>query len=279
MAAATTAPRFMRRPAPQGGSTPLPTDVRLMNVVASTVYLLAALALAAAALHWLARSPWFAIHGIRIEGELHRINADTLRNSAAPQLAGNFFSADLAAARAAFESVPWVRRATVRRVWPDRLVVHIEEHRAAALWQGDERDDRLVNVQGELFSANVGDVEDEALPSFSGPDGSAATVLSLYHRLVPVVRAADMDVEQLQLSTRGSWRVLLDSGATLELGRGSEDEVTTRTQRFVRTLPQVTDRYRQPLEHADLRHADGYAVRLRGVTTTMPAVPGQPKAP
>lgn len=274
---AATAPRFTRSAAPQAAAAALPVDVRLMNGVASTVYALAVLALAAAAVLWLARSPWFAIHGIRIEGDLQRINADTLRSSAAPQLAGNFFSTDLAAARAAFEAVPWVRRATVRRVWPDRLVVHIEEHRAAALWQGEERDDRLVNVQGEVFSANVGDVEDEALPTFSGPEGSAAPVLQLYRRLVPVLRAADMDVEQLQLSTRGSWRVLLDTGATLELGRGTEDEVAARTQRFVRTLPQVTDRYRQPLEYADLRHADGYAVRLRGVTTTAPAVPGQPK--
>jgi cell division protein FtsQ len=59
----------------------------------------------------------------------------------------------------------------------------------------------------------------------------------------------------------------LDSGATVELGRGSEDEVIARTERFARTLTQVTGRYHQPLETADLRHADGYAVRLRGVTT------------
>ena len=95
-------------------------------------------------------------------------------------------------------------------------------------------------------------------------------------RLLPLLRTLEMEIEQLQLSSRGSWRVLLDSGATLELGRGTEDEVAARTQRFVRTLAQVTTRYRTPLEYADLRHADGYAVRLRGVTTTAPtgAKPG-----
>jgi cell division protein FtsQ len=222
---------------------------------------------------WLSRSPWFEIRGIRVEGDLQRISAETLRVSAAPRLAGNFFSADLAAARAAFEAVPWVRRATVRRIWPDRLVVHIEEHRATALWQADERDDRLVNQQGEIFAANVGDVEDEALPTFSGPEGSSAAVLGLYRRLLPLLRPLDMEIEQLQQSSRGSWRVLLDSGASLELGRGSEDEVFARTQRFVRTLGQVTERYRAPLEHADLRHADGYAVRLRGVTTQPASAP------
>lgn len=267
------ATRFTRPTAP-ALPVALPGDVRLMNSVASGLYAAAAVALLLLGLLWLARSPWFAIRSIQVEGELLRINAETLRVSAAPRLSGNFFSADLAKARAAFESVPWVRRATVRRVWPDRLVVRIEEHRAAALWQGDERDDRLVNVQGEVFTANVGDVEEEALPGFSGPEGTASAVLALYRRLLPVLRSRDMDIEQLHQSTRGSWRVLLDSGATLELGRGNEDEVLARTQRFVRTLPEVTQRYRAPLEYADLRHADGYAVRLRGVTTTFAAPPG-----
>lgn len=264
------ATRITRHPASSAAAVALPGDVRLMNMVASLVYALAAVALLAAAVLWLARSPWFAIRSVRVEGDLLRINAETLRANAAPRLAGNFFSADLAKARAAFEAVPWVRRATVRRVWPDRLVVQIEEHRATALWQGEERDDRLVNQQGEVFSANVGDVEDEALPTFIGPDGSSAAVLALYRRLLPVLRPLDMEIEQLQQSTRGSWRVLLDSGGHLELGRGTEDEVVARTQRFVRTLPQVTDRYRSPLEYADLRHTDGYALRLRGVTTTAP---------
>ncbi|MFO1327142.1 MAG: cell division protein FtsQ/DivIB [Rubrivivax sp.] len=255
---------------------PLPGDVRLMNAVASAIFALALLGAGWAALQWLARSPAFAIRSIRVEGDLQRISAESLRAGAAPRLAGNFFSADLARARAAFEAVPWVRRASVRRVWPDRLVVRIEEHRAAALWQGDEREDRLVNSHGEVFTANVGDVEDEALPAFSGPAGQSAPMLALYRALLPVLRAQDMDVEQLALSTRGSWRVLLDSGATLELGRGTEADVLARTQRFVRTLPQVRERWRAPLEYADLRHADGYAVRLRGVTTTPAAAATRP---
>jgi cell division protein FtsQ len=264
--------RLTRPPAPAAALV-LPGDVRLTNAVASAIFALALAAALVAAAMWLSRSPWFEIRGIRVEGDLQRISAETLRVSAAPRLAGNFFSADLAAARAAFEAVPWVRRATVRRIWPDRLVVHIEEHRATALWQADERDDRLVNQQGEVFAANVGDVEDEALPTFSGPEGSSAAVLGLYRRLLPLLRPLDMEIEQLQQSSRGSWRVLLDSGARLELGRGSEDEVFARTQRFVRTLGQVTERYRAPLEHADLRHADGYAVRLRGVTTQPASAP------
>jgi len=88
----------------------------------------------------------------------------TIRANAAPLLAGNFYSVDLQQGRAAFETVPWVRHAVVRRVWPDRLSVKLEEHRAAALWEGggeDSSGDRLVNSFGEVFQANLGDVEDD----------------------------------------------------------------------------------------------------------------------
>ena len=62
------------------------------------------------------------------------------------------------------------------------------------------------------------------------------------------------------------------SGAEIELGRGTDDEVLARAERFVRTLPQATAQYPQrPLLYADLRHRDGYALRLRGVTTTAAA--------
>jgi cell division protein FtsQ len=254
----------------------LPTDVRVMNLVSSVVAAGVALGLLLGALLWLTRSPWFAIRSIDLQGELTRNSVNTIRANAMPALQGNFFSVDLQQARRAFEAVPWVRHAVVRRVWPGRLAVTLEEHRAAALWQADERSDRLVNDQGEVFEANVGDVEDEALPIFSGPEGSAALMLTTYRRLLPVFAAMKVDIDSLSLSSRGSWRVDLDSGAVIELGRGQPDELGLRAERFVRSLPQVGARFvQQPLEYADLRHTDGYAVRLRGVSTqaAAPATP------
>jgi cell division protein FtsQ len=78
-----------------------------------------------------------------------------------------------------------------------------------------------------------------------------------------------MEPVAMQLSGRGSWSVELDTGATLVLGRGTEDELVARSARFLRTVSQVTGRFQRDLEYADLRHADGYAVRLRGITTTL----------
>ena len=254
---------------------PVPADVRLMNIVASSVFVLAAVGALVAGVLWLMRSPLFPIRGIQLDGDLLRNNVPTIRANAAPRLAGNFYSVDLQQGRRAFESVPWVRRAVVRRVWPDRLAVRLEEHRAVALWvaQGEQNSgaDRLVNSHGEVFDANVGDVEDDGLPKLEGPEGSAAQMLAMVRRVQPVLSKLDMDIERLHLSGRGSWRADLDSGASIELGRGSEDEIVARSERFVRTLAAATAKWRAPLEYADLRHTDGYAVRLRGVSTSTAA--------
>ncbi len=248
----------------------LPGDVRLMHATASTLFVLVGLALAVLALNWVLHRPLFALRVIRIEGDVTRNSVSTIRANAMPKLAGNFFTADLARARRAFESVPWVRQAVVRRVWPDRLAVQLEEHRPVAVWGRDSTADKLVNSFGEVFEANLGDVEDDNLPMLSGPDGSSPQLLAMLVKLRPLFERMDMHIDALALSGRGSWRAELDSGAELELGRGTDDEVLARTERFIATLTQVLSRYQRPLEYADLRHNDGYAVRLKGITTVIP---------
>lgn len=290
-------------------SVELPGDIRLMNATAALLAFAGAALLAAVALLWIARQPVFAVRGVQVDGDLTHNTASTIRAHAAPRLAGNFFTMDLAATRRAFEGVPWVRQAVVRRVWPNRLAVRLEEHRAVALWathapNGDEAADKLVNSRGEVFEANLGDVEDDALPTLRGPDAASSThMLALLARLQPVIASmnavpdaasnaapnasantstnasihasihpsTNARIETLRLSGRGSWRIQLDTGTEIELGRGSDDEVVARTQAFVGTLPQVVAHFQRPLRYADLRHRDGYAVQLKGVSTTVDA--------
>jgi cell division protein FtsQ len=254
--------------------SPLPADVRLMNALATALFVLAGVALLAAAAGWLVRLPVFAIQSVRLEGDLTRNSVSTVRANAMPRLQGNFFTLDLQRAREAFESVPWVRQAVVRREWPGRLRVRLIEHHAAAIWQDRAGTERLVDTEGTLFDANLGDVEDEQLPVFSGPDESAPRMLGLYRQLGPVFDRLDTEVVRVAMSARGSLKVELDSGADVELGRGEDAELLARVDRFTRTLTQVTSHYQRPLVYADLRHVDGYAVRLQGISTTLPAAAG-----
>jgi cell division protein FtsQ len=246
----------------------LPGEVRLVNITASMLFIVGAVLMAVLALMWLIRQPVFNIKSVKVEGEVTRNSVSTIRANALPQLSGNYFTLDLARGKQAFEAVPWVRQAIVQRVWPNRLRVLLEEHHPVALWAMKDGDDQLVNAQGEVFQANLGDVEDESLPTLKGPDGSSAEVLAMYHRLLPVFARLEMHIDQLSMSGRGSWRAEFDSGAEIELGRGTQDEMVARSERFVATVMQVIERYQRPLVYADLRHNEGYAVRLKGITTT-----------
>jgi cell division protein FtsQ len=249
---------------------PLPVDVKLMNLAATALFAACVVLLVAALGWWALRHPLFAIRGITVQGDVAHNNAATLRANVAPRLAGNFFTVDLQQARAAFEAVPWVRRAIVRRDFPNRLRVQLQEQQAQAFW-GLDSESHLVNNFGEVFEANAGDVEQDGLPRLAGPEGSAGQVLAMYQGLAPLFEPLDLAIEQLVLSGRGGWTLHLDSGAVVELGRGTPEEVLARSQRFAGTLTQVTAKYgRRPdaLVTADLRQADGYAVKLRGVGTT-----------
>jgi cell division protein FtsQ len=251
-------------------ATPLPVDVRLMNITATVLFAACGLVLLAALAWWAVRHPVFAIRAIVVQGEVTHNSASTLRANVAPRLAGNFFTLDLQQAREAFEAVPWVRRVVVKRQFPNKLRVQIEEHQAEAFWGGDA-ESRLVNTFGEVFEANPGDVEQEDMPRLAGPEGSSPQVLAMYRALHPLLQPLELAVEQVVLTGRGGWTMHLDSGAVVELGRGTAQEVVARSQRFAHTITQVTSKYgRRPeaLVTADLRHADGYAVRLRGVATT-----------
>jgi cell division protein FtsQ len=249
---------------------PMPLDVKLMNTAASVLFAACCLLLVAALAWWAVRHPVFSIAGITVQGEVAHNSVPTLRANVAPRLAGNFFTVDLAAARQAFEGVPWVRQAVVRREFPNRLRVLLQEHRPLALW-GDESESKLLNSFGEVFEANVDDVEQENLPRLAGPDGQSQQVLAMYETIKPLFGPLDFSVQLLTLTPRGNWQVELDNGAEIELGRGTPAEIAARTQRFVLTLTQIASRHGRradALLSADLRYAESYAIRLRGVGTT-----------
>ncbi len=246
-------------------------DIKLMNITSSVLLLVFGLLSMGALAAWVFQNPVFALRGITVSGDVSHNNALTLRANVAPRLSGTFLTLDLATARRTFEAVPWVRSALVRREFPNRLQVTLQEHQAVAYW-GAEGDSTLVNSFGEVFEANTGEVEQDSLPRLSGSPEQAAQVLAMYRAVQPLFEHLDLNVDQLELTGRGSWRAELDSGAVVELGRGSEDEVVARVQPFLNTLTQVTSRYSRTaaaLQSADLRHEQSYALRLRGVSTVV----------
>lgn len=256
-----------------------PLDVRLMNLTASLLLAGCAVFAAVAGGWWVLRHPAFSIARIVVQGDLVHNNAVSLRANVAPHIAGNFFTLNLRSARQAFEQVPWVRSAQVWREFPHTLRVQLQEHRAVAHW-GPESGAAMVNSEGEVFEANGADADLDDLPRLSGPRGMSPQVLTMAQELQPLLDPMGLSLAELELSERGGWRATLEGGAILELGGGTPGEVVQRTRQFAQTLTRVASqmgRRADALESADLRHTGGYALRLRGVTTTQ-AAPPPPRA-
>jgi cell division protein FtsQ len=248
---------------------PLPADVRLMNMATALLVAVFVLLAMGSWAWWLIRHPGFALQTITVQGEVSRNNAFAFRTHVLPKLDGNFFTIDLVKTRQAFEAVPWVRVAVVHRDFPNRLRAVLLEHRPMATW-GDEDAGTLINEQGQVFEASLDDTDAERLPRMKGPAAESQTVAGMYLALSPRFQALDMEIDMLELTPRGSWRVQTKKGAQIELGRGSRTEVLQRLDVFLTSLKQVTARYGRgasALAGADLRHKDAYALRLHGVST------------
>lgn len=258
-------------------------DVRLLNAIANGLSAVAALALLAGATSWAVHRPAFTLRAVVVEPAsderpLQHVSRATLRASGAVRPAGTFFTVNLDSVREQFESVPWVRRAQVRRIWPNTLRVAIEEHRPLAVWA----DGRIVNQQGELFVANVAEAEAEGeLLEFSGPPGSEGEVTRRWAELRELLVPLSVVPQAVALSSRWAWSARLDDGTTLLLGRDQGMPLAERVARWVAMHGAVRGRLNREVVAVDLRYPNGFAIRSPGALdkAALPARPGAAPRP
>lgn len=224
--------------------------------------------LAYGAVSWVVAQPWFALRSIEVKTPVAHVTEAQVRLVAERKARGTFFTVDLESVRTSLEKLPWVREARVERRWPDTLVVALTEHVPLARWN----DNALISEAGEVFVAAVS----MNLPRLSGPEDSSAEVVAAYRRHQAALAPLGMTIAELRLSPRRAWRIRLDNGMQLALGREQTD---ARLARFIALYPRLL--VAQPATPAgaaqeaatpdpvvplsvDLRYPDGFAVRMPG---------------
>lgn len=232
-------------------------DAKALNGLSATLFAMAVLALLAAFTLWLVRHSVFAFREVVVVTPLSRASPLQLEAIIRDELTGTFFTLNLERTRAAIARVPWVRSAALRRQWPPRLEVAIEEHQPLArLGEGT-----LVNTEGEVFVANhVGE-----LPRFEGPDAASVEMTRRYRAWSDRLQPLALAVDGIRVSSRGGWEIVAHDGGgtlTVELGR---DEVDARLERFVvayaRTLGSLA-RAGTRIELVDLRYRNGFSAKV-----------------
>ena len=232
---------------------------------------------------WLSQRPVFVLRQVVIEpvvGQtLKHINKPVVKQQVLETVQGNFFSVRLEDVKRGFESMPWVRHANVRRVWPNGLIVSIEEQKPFGTWGGVDSH-ILMNIHGELFAGRTSDLGDGIqLIDFYGPEDASKEVMRLYEKANAWFKPWDAEVKNLTLSERYAWHVKLSNGMKIEFGRDEENSDKTLTEdrvaRLFKYWPQVQERWANRVDAIDLRYANGFVVHLASASLKKNEVDGK----
>ncbi len=238
---------------------------QLLMWLANLLNALAVVLMLYATLYVVVHLPIFPLRELRVDGQLAHVTREQVKFIAGRYLHGNFFTLELVKARDAFEKLPWARNVSVRRRWPDKLEVVVEEHKELARWGNIA----LVNTYGELFHA----ASDSDLPVFYGPGDGVQEVAQHYGTYSQILAASDIKIVRLVLSPRRAWQLTTDKGMAIELGR---EQMESRLQKFAGVYPMTLAGLGVNVSYADLRYPNGFAVRKPAplAKTRVPKMPG-----
>lgn len=200
--------------------------------------------------YYIVHLPWlFPLRSVRLGAAPERVVAAEVLAAVRSEVQGNLFVVDIERLRQSLERVRWVRSVMIRREFPDRLMVRLEEHRALARWNNSA----LVNVEGEVFVAE----SDREMPNFIGQAEDSKEIAQRYLQFKQQLAALNLQISQLSLSPRHAWQMRLSNGLVLELGR---EEIQQRLDRFVAAYPYSLAEKASSVRYVDMRYHNGFAV-------------------
>ena len=191
------------------------------------------------------------IEKIRAQGSFVNLTEKMLVSKAG-HISGGYFNIDVRSVQENIESLPWVDKAYVRRMWPDTLMITVSEQQAKAWW-GDKG---LINARGELFMPDrktfpVG------LPVLSGPDESHKQLLEHYMTMSQTLLETGLVIQQLSMDARRSLTIHFENGLKIFLGR---DEHYARLDRFMRMYKRILVTEISRIQQIDMRYTNGFTI-------------------
>ncbi|WP_053106415.1 cell division protein FtsQ/DivIB [Thiopseudomonas alkaliphila] len=200
------------------------------------------------------------IQHVRVHGNLDYVSQKAVEERLAPYLSSNFFELDLQAITDVIDDMPWVERAVVSRVWPDTVLIEMQEQVPVARW-GEKA---LINHKGQTFQP----LEMESyqkLPLLSGPNRSTKQVMDNYELINGLLSKINQSVSRIEMRERGSWFIVTNTGLEIELGRDQTEEKVKRFIYFYQTeLNDTSD----DVARVDLRYPKGIAVTKKSTSVS-----------
>ncbi|MGB8517873.1 MAG: cell division protein FtsQ/DivIB [Gallionella sp.] len=224
----------------------------LLRNTSTAMFVVSVLLMVYGAAHYLVHLPTLLpLHSVRLSAAPVQVDELDVLQVVREKVHGNFFTVDIEQLRMEIEKLPWVRRVEIRREFPDRLAIALEEHQAMARWNNDD----LVNQQGEVFSAEVDSTH--IMPNFIGQPGESELVAQQYAQCNEQLAKVHLQATQIAESPRHSWQLKLNNGMVLELG---SEQMQERLARFVTVYPYSLAAMQDAVKTVDLRYRNGFAV-------------------
>lgn len=201
---------------------------------------------------WFAANRW-PVTQLVVQGQFKHVDMEQIRAAVLPRLGKGFFALNLDSVQQAVAALPWVESVEARKRWPNTLQLRVIERQPFARWN----EKQLISRQGKVFDAPIAAAA--TLPDLRGPDDRLAEVVSFYADVSKAFAGTHLSINGVALTARGSWSVSTTSGARIVIG--DRDLAGGRLRRFLDVYPQMMAGHDQDFVYADLRYANGFAVR------------------
>ncbi len=193
---------------------------------------------------------WFPLQVVEVKGEFSHLDRSHLEQVVAGVMRGGFFAVDIQQIQQAVQTLPWVYRVSIRRRWPDKLVMQVEEQIQLANWT----EDALVNLQGEIFRPDNKDPKISLV--LFGADEEANEVVDLYREVSEQTIEQGFTMTRFGKDLHRDWVVEFDNGLKITMGR---DHASEKLQRFFALLPAISTAGKQA-QIVDLRYEQGFSI-------------------
>ncbi|WP_198266308.1 cell division protein FtsQ/DivIB [sulfur-oxidizing endosymbiont of Gigantopelta aegis] len=224
--------------------------------------------------NWLVKPGNFPFKKVELVNQLANQESRELQEVAAKVLNGGFFSLNVDYFRQdLLAKLPWVKMVSVRKVWPDKLLIEITEYRPVVRWQSVDKTLHLLSQEGVIFSPRLTMNQKEKfarLALFSGPESSAETVLQQCFTMNNNLKKIALTIKKCGMNKRRAWFLELTSTEVnllddIDIQLGKEN-VMQQLERFVQVFSGKLKRYLSSIERVDLRYANGFSVKWNEVS-------------
>jgi len=227
--------------------TPILLWVKRLLLGASVVSLLAVATLFA--LQWVNKD----VEKLRITAPLVHVTEEDIRLQLVNYFPASFFYLDVADVRDSLLAMPMVREASVKKQWPDTLMIELQEEVPVARWNQTE----MLSHAGDVLPMSVQELSSDLdLPGLQGQPAQRQNVMRHYHLFTQWAKAFSLNWVGVEQSLAG-WRLREKNGLNVWL---DSENAMAGLKRLGGVLQKLN---LQNVESIDLRYEQGFAVAWR----------------